>query len=280
MELAHVLRWNDVEIEVQCPYCKGTHKHQYDGPYGVQPQEEPQEEPQEGPQEEPQEKIFRCRDHTYKVCFPKHYEINKKDQRIESLELRSVLTTGTDTVQITGKVVAMLERGDPYPVVWALSGYGHDQWRSLISGEVWTNEVKSLCENLMPPHVLPANDWDRVQDIKGWKGRYHASHAEMQLMAYFISKHVFLPGEDLGNRLQGKGWDLLQNPTIIVSSPPCERCEEFRKSMEKKLHVSFCIKGPKFAEKQQQNPVKFGCRVTKKPRAGSGSSGIGRCSGV
>lgn len=56
---------------------------------------------------------------------------------------------------------------------------------------------------------------------------FFASHAEKQLIVYFISKHVLIEseGEELLQRAQPP--ILLKQATILVSRPPCDGCLQF-----------------------------------------------------
>ncbi|KAL4982951.1 DYW family of nucleic acid deaminases-domain-containing protein [Aspergillus falconensis] len=64
----------------------------------------------------------------------------------------------------------------PFPPITSMSGWAHDQGRYLA---------------------------DRVMKLSdlGQPGRFYASHAEKQLIAYFIDRHVFLP-EDKNPKLE------------------------------------------------------------------------------
>ena len=85
------------------------------------------------------------------------------------------------------KTVARLERGGKFPSVGAMSGWSHDSVQSLmVDGRQWTDDVFYIAT--VVGHHLPSHDYDRGKD-----GRYNACHAEKQLIAYFIDRHVFLP---------------------------------------------------------------------------------------
>jgi hypothetical protein len=79
-----------------------------------------------------------------------------------------------------------------FPPVAAMSGWGHQPDSELnvqIGGKRWTDEVFQLCQ--IAEHKLPTDD-DRDQGVPG---QFRACHAEKQLIAYFVSRHVFLPHE-------------------------------------------------------------------------------------
>ncbi|KAH0430381.1 Ankyrin repeat-containing protein [Colletotrichum camelliae] len=97
---------------------------------------------------------------------------------------RSLVMIATFDIPNKWKTVAVLYRGGRFPGVAAMSGWGHGEKLDIqVSGKDWTQEVYDLCERIgfsLRPH-------DRDQ---GSRGRYHACHAEKQLVAYFISKHL------------------------------------------------------------------------------------------
>ncbi|PLB48206.1 hypothetical protein P170DRAFT_456817 [Aspergillus steynii IBT 23096] len=68
-----------------------------------------------------------------------------------------------------GKTVARLERGGKIP---------------------WTDDVFYISESV--GHILPSHPYDWGKD-----GRFSTCHAEKQLIAYFIDRHVFLPRDGL-----------------------------------------------------------------------------------
>ena len=89
------------------------------------------------------------------------------------------------------KTIGVLYRGSQLPLVGAMSGWGYQDLHKVniqISGKKWTNDVKRLCRivgHYLPPHL----------DDQGEPGRYYACHAEKQLIAYFVHKHLFLGDE-------------------------------------------------------------------------------------
>ncbi|OOF90491.1 hypothetical protein ASPCADRAFT_211962 [Aspergillus carbonarius ITEM 5010] len=90
-----------------------------------------------------------------------------------------------------GKTVARLERGGKFPSIGAMSGWSHGSMQSLrVDGRQWTDDVFYISE--LAGHILPSHHNDRGKD-----GRYGACHAEKQLIAYFIDRHVFLPRDGL-----------------------------------------------------------------------------------
>jgi len=88
------------------------------------------------------------------------------------------------------KAIAMLERGGQYPTIAAMSGWGHEEWPSVrVNGKDWTSKVMRVAKEV-GYNLSQDSERDR-----GYPGRFFASHAEKQLIAYFIDRHVFLPQE-------------------------------------------------------------------------------------
>lgn len=102
------------------------------------------------------------------------------------------------------KTVAVLRRGKSDPLIASVSGWSevfsstHDY---LLDNLVWTDEVFAVCEVI--GHRLQA-DW---RD-KGVPGRYHACHAEKQVLA-----HVFRHRR--------------RRVALHISSLPCGDCADF-----------------------------------------------------
>ncbi|CAG7949482.1 unnamed protein product [Penicillium salamii] len=91
------------------------------------------------------------------------------------------------------KTVARLDRGGDFPSVGAMSGWSHCSVQSLrVDGRQWTDDIFYISE--VVGHPLPSNSKDQ-----GKNGQYNACHAEKQLIAYFIDRHVFLPRDGLPN---------------------------------------------------------------------------------
>ncbi|KAF3028194.1 hypothetical protein E8E15_009743 [Penicillium rubens] len=89
------------------------------------------------------------------------------------------------------KTVARLERGGSFLSVGAMSGWSHCSAQELrVDGRQWTDDVFYISE--VVDHRLPSDGKDQGKD-----GQYNACHAEKQLIAYFIDRHVFLPRDGL-----------------------------------------------------------------------------------
>ena len=158
------------------------------------------------------------------------------------------------------KTIAWLERGGRYPFIAAMSGWGHGETTTLVSGRDWTPEVIRIAK--IVGHTLALDDWD-----KDYPGQFHACHAEKQLIAYFISKHVFLEPEirafenpfaipdtyDSGDDESEEGGTLhdlaaiappalLKQASILVSNPPCGDCIRFIKVVNAKLNLRISVR--------------------------------------
>ena len=146
------------------------------------------------------------------------------------------------------KTIARLERGGKYPSIAAMSGWSHGPTVPLVSGKDWTAEVVRIAKII--GHALVPDSWDR-----GIPGQFHACHAEKQLVAYFISKHMFLQTE---TRAPEKAFEyleggtlhelaaqvppvLLKQASILVSSPPCGDCECFTRVVNAKLNLRITV---------------------------------------
>lgn len=147
-----------------------------------------------------------------------------------------------------------------FPPVAAMSGWSHEPNLDLnvqIAGRKWTDEVFYLCQ--ITGHGLPRHGYDR-----GKPGQYHACHAEKQLIAYLVSKHMFLPCDtddeaDFGlsslslddQSLQKKARKLvdiepphrLRNAVILVSRRVCDDCCAFVAVVNEALGLNIEVRG-------------------------------------
>lgn len=168
------------------------------------------------------------------------------------------------------KTIGILFRGDiindfAFPPVAAMSGWKHQSDLDLnvqIEGRTWTDEVFRLCQII--GHHLPADGYDQ-----GRPGQFHACHAEKQLTAYFVSKHIFLSPEvavdDLGMSglcLDGSQSDCesqdmlaelrkaqpperLQKAVVLASRAICNDCNDFVKKVNMALGLRIEFRGAK-----------------------------------
>lgn len=197
-----------------------------------------------------------------------NYTFQKQSQGI----IKLVALVAEYPISSQSKTIARLERGNKLPPVAAMSGWSHEDTTATISGREWTSEVIRIAD-ILGYDITPDGERDR-----GIPGQYHACHAEMQLMAYLISKHVFLepeirapkticnPGDP--QNLTKKDLDdgsskkaeletyksgplhelatimppaMLKRATILISSPSCEHCSQFNKFVNRKLGLSISL---------------------------------------
>ncbi|GFP52323.1 delta-latroinsectotoxin-Lt1a [Trichoderma asperellum] len=175
-------------------------------------------------------------------------------------------------VHIKKKTIGILFRSDlneisAFPPVAAMSGWSHEPTSDLnvqIAGKKWINEVFYLCQII--GHELPELkecDW-------GKPGQFYACHAEKQLIAYLVSKHVFLPrdieDEDEGfglanlslSEFQGdqsprqrvrelkniEPLQRLKDATILVTRTVCDDCRVFAERVNKTLGLNIQVRDP------------------------------------
>lgn len=104
-----------------------------------------------------------------------------------ALDRTSLSLTTYYSLPSVWKTVARLHRGGGLPEITAMSGWAHDRNQSIqIAGRDWTEEVLRLCA-IIQYTSQPVPSYDQ-----GTPGRYNACHAEKQLIAYFVYKHLFL----------------------------------------------------------------------------------------
>ncbi len=115
-----------------------------------------------------------------------------------------------------------------------MSDWGHQdvhQANIQIAGRDWTPEVRRLCD--IVGHSLAPDYRDQ-----GKSGQYNACHADKQLVAYFVHKHLFLSHE-LEEEEEGGEEKLLslkaaeppvslRRATIMVSRGVCYDCRSLR----------------------------------------------------
>lgn len=138
------------------------------------------------------------------------------------------------------KTIARLEREGGYPSVVAMSGWAHGDTTSTVSGRDWTSEVRAVAETV--GHALKLNQ----RCDQGVSGQFAACHAEKQLIAYFVSRHVFLglesdEGEPLHQLATARPPVMLRKAKILVSYPPCEDCKRFEMMVNLKLGLEISL---------------------------------------
>ncbi|KAL8918576.1 MAG: hypothetical protein Q9172_005366 [Xanthocarpia lactea] len=176
------------------------------------------------------------KDHRSRVVLEQdqvfHSHSFKKTNR-QSIELVAPITEFP--VPTEWKTIASLQRPSKYPSIAAMSGWRHGETNVTISGKDWTNEVKRISRII--GHQLPI---DQHRD-QGVEGHFFASHAEKQLIAYFISKHVLLEYGEQELLQQAKPPVLLKQATILVSRPPCHDCSKFIGAVNKNLRLVISV---------------------------------------
>ncbi|UKZ88194.1 uncharacterized protein TrAFT101_003956 [Trichoderma asperellum] len=167
------------------------------------------------------------------------------------------------------KTIGILFRSDSndtsaFPPTAAMSGWSHEPNSDLnvqIAGREWINEVFYLCQ--ITGHRLP----ERMKPDQGRPGQFYACHAEKQLIAYLVSRHVFLPHdieeEDFGlanlslNEFQDdqsprqrvrelkniEPPQRLKNAVIFVTRAVCDDCRVFAKRINETLGLNIEVRG-------------------------------------
>ncbi|KAK7697185.1 hypothetical protein SLS64_013790 [Diaporthe eres] len=164
------------------------------------------------------------------------------------------------------KTISVLLRGGGHPPVAAMSGWGHGVDENInvqIEGNEWTDQVQGLCR-YVGHRLKPDNRRDN-----GYGGQFHACHAEKQLIAFFVHKHLFLPHEidaeteiselsiqdlpdgrfeelikkrelrrQLSNLAAATPPISLNTATILTSRPCCDDCREFVKRTNSELGIN------------------------------------------
>lgn len=171
------------------------------------------------------------------------------------------------------KTVGIMHRSGGFDPVTSMSGWGHEERETRISGEDWTDDVLELCRAV---GFSLTNDYEKDH---GSPGRFYACHSEKQLIAYFVKHHVFLdPGfserpetpespvsgtiEELMGKLSvGEGLAETSNELealrklrtveppvslkkahIIVCRPVCHDCERFVAHVNEILELDLMVR--------------------------------------
>lgn len=156
-------------------------------------------------------------------------EMAAQDQTFRSYSFR---TTDQGTIELTApianfpvpnerKTIATLQRQSKYPLIAAMSGWSHSMTNVTVSGRDWTDEVMNISR--VVKHQLHIDG----QRDQGKPGQFFASHAEKQLLAYFVSKHVLIESEEQVLLREAKPPVLLKGATILASRIPCTDCLQY-----------------------------------------------------
>jgi hypothetical protein len=132
------------------------------------------------------------------------------------------------------KTVSTLHRHGEFPLVAAMSGWRHGQVKITVAGRDWTDEVFKV-SNLVG-HQLRID----AQRDRGIPGQFCACHAEKQLIAYFINKHVLIRSEE-DIILEARPPILLEGATILVSRALCDDCLEFIDAVNSALSLEILV---------------------------------------
>lgn len=123
----------------------------------------------------------------------------------------------------------------------SLSGWTDDHSHlAIIPSNTWTTNAGDLTRTM--DMQLPRHPWDKVYK-DGWDGKFHASHAEAKLLAFyqdFYTKH----SEALAPLASAMGWDT-KILNINVSGNVCMICQEIARRMYEKhqIMVNFTVQG-------------------------------------
>ena len=81
----------------------------------------------------------------------------------------------------------------------------------------------------------------RERRDQGKEGQYFASHAEKQLVAFLINKHVLIETGDDELLQRAKPPVLFRKATILVSRPPCGDCLQFIENVNTALDLMVSV---------------------------------------
>jgi FOG: Ankyrin repeat len=139
------------------------------------------------------------------------------------------------------KTVGVLIRPQGFPRISTHSGWAHTAWTTdkgdlvVLGGDYWTSRVIELATEV--GYKFPEHEYDR----RGGPGSYFACHAEKQLMAFFVSKHVFTDSDKRDGHLRElaaiEPQSRLDTATIYVDSEECHSCREFRDHLNDVLGI-------------------------------------------
>ncbi|KAM7182686.1 DYW family of nucleic acid deaminases domain containing protein [Rhypophila sp. PSN 637] len=189
------------------------------------------------------------------VDFAKNDEVNaqKRDAISPMIQFTRAMTPGNFLTLVAlfdvpnkWKTVGVLWRGSSFPPEDPVANF-------RISGEEYTDAAWELCSYI--GHDLAPYYHDQARP-----GQFHACHAEKQLIAYFVSRHVFLHHET------SEGWAesgafleapvppvvksklsdhqppvSLREATVMVSSPQCWDCQLFVARLNEVLGLQITV---------------------------------------
>ncbi|PMB66740.1 hypothetical protein BM221_007736 [Beauveria bassiana] len=154
------------------------------------------------------------------------------------------------------KTAAILIRGAPFPLVAAVSGRTGsrgNEFRAPEAGFQMLDEgYWGGAENFAVAEELGFTFSEDRRDGAGRPGGFYASHAEAQLMCFFVKRnYLFWPlEEEEEDERKGVHDDFLQlflvqprnkSAKIVVSQTPCFSCAALRDCIWRKLGIEFVI---------------------------------------
>ncbi|KAK9439217.1 ankyrin repeat protein [Metarhizium brunneum] len=150
------------------------------------------------------------------------------------------------------KTAAVLVRGGASPPVVAVSGRTnpvHSEFRSPEAGYLRLNEgYWGGVENFAIAEAIGFSFESDRRDKAGVEGSFNASHAEAQLMCFFVRRNYIFRNFEAGQVQYGD--DFLQlfmlqernrQAKIIVSQEPCPSCRALRDRILDRLGIDFSL---------------------------------------
>jgi hypothetical protein len=172
---------------------------------------------------------------------PNSIEIFAPAATIDGVIVSDPLAVISSSHRLIKKTVAILDRKGSFTPIIAVSGWNDSVSRTenrkiVLDQDLWTQQVHMLGEYVT--HKLDFHNLDN-----GIEGRVLASHAEKQLMAFFVREHCFLEdGYEDGEMFKLKSLPPhsgLREAWIAIDNPPCSDCEAFKEKVEAVCGVKF-----------------------------------------
>lgn len=180
---------------------------------------------------------------------PRYFEtrLEPPNQFIDVFEHRFEHTISAKT-----KVMALLKR-PCYPDVGAVSGWeNHKQDGIVVPNTVWTPRVLQLFK--LVGHTPWYCNPDLDKGVGECRGRFYASHAEKQVVAFFLTEHVLEYVLDVAKA--EKDWETyeklktlkeVQPPSppgcvIDISTNVCGDCESFLGHVKRTYNVQMVLR--------------------------------------
>lgn len=147
------------------------------------------------------------------------------------------------------KTVAILNRGGPFPLLQAISGgKGPGQGEcnrspanfKTLNAKYWLSVAFKIASTI--GFSFESHYYDNGLQLSG---SYYASHAEIQLVCFFISRNYIFKEYEQEQTVEDDFLQLFllqernQQSEIIISSPPCHSCSEFAKQVLRTLNITF-----------------------------------------